>query len=35
MMEQKNLILAIGLSLVVLFGSQFLITRLFRRPIRW
>ena len=29
MMEQKNLILAIGLSLVVLFGSQFLITRLF------
>ena len=32
MMEQKNLILAIGLSLVVLFGSQFLITRLFPPP---
>ena len=35
MMEQKNLIMAIGLSLVVLFGSQFLITRCSRRLIRW
>ena len=29
MMEQKNLILAIGLSLIVLIGSQFLINRLY------
>src|SRR5215469_8661890 len=29
MMEQKNLILAIGLSLIVLIGSQYLINRLY------